>query len=252
MGTYHDFSTNEHGDLIALVMREKGLSFSAALDWLKNFSPAGGLILPAHVASASVTSPERWSRHAQAIWDQGTPLAGTIAESYLRKRQCYVPNASELRLRAGNDNFAPAIIARVTDFLSGDPLTLHFTRLDSNGKIETRFLSGHEKRGGVIRLLPIASGETVLGVAEGLETALSVICGGRGTTWAALDAGNLGGLPCRPGIVDLRIWADNDPAGLNAAKAVADRYAKSERSARIIAPEDEGADWNDVVRGIAQ
>lgn len=252
-GTYHDFSSGEHGDLIDLVMRETGQTFVAAQAWLHAFSSAGSWLLPAHRQPIVANSSKRWSNAAQSLWDYGEPLAGTIAETYLRSRACYIPAAHDLRFLTGDDKYPPAIVSRVTDFFTCDPITLHFTRIHpESGKIGAKFLAGHQKHGGVIRLLPIAGAGTALGVAEGLETALSVFCNGGHVTWAALDAGNLGSLPVNPCHSELYIWADNDPAGREGATKLADRYTMSGRSVRILLPQTEGADWNDVARGNAK
>src|SRR5690606_13343210 len=106
----------------------------------------------------------------------------------------------------------------------------HFTRLaaDGSGKAGTDcdriLLRGFPKRGGVIRLWPDESVTTGLGIAEGIETALSAAHAFQ-PVWSVLDAGNLCIFPVLDGIESLTISADNDAAGLKAARACGQRRA---------------------------
>lgn len=113
-----------------------------------------------------------------------------------------------------------ALIARVTDAVTGEPITLHRTWIKSDGsKADVdppRLLLGkHRKAGGVIRLGPDGAGTSRLAIAEGIETALTVAHAYQ-PVWSLIDAGNLAAFPVLDGIESLLIVADNDPAGLKA------------------------------------
>jgi hypothetical protein len=100
-------------------------------------------------------------------------------------------------------------------------------------------------------LVPDAEVTTGLGVAEGVETALSVMQGaGWRPVWAATSAGVIRIFPILPGIECLTIFADMDDrgAGLEAARACAARWGGAGREAHIWAP-PVGADFNDAFKG---
>src|SRR5262249_44745682 len=71
--------------------------------------------------------------------------------------------------------------------------------------------------------------ESRLGLAEGIETSLSVYTSFRRAgwfqpVWAALDAGNMAVLPHLRGIDLLSIYSDHGPAGEQAAETLAQRW----------------------------
>ncbi|MER9209180.1 toprim domain-containing protein [Mesorhizobium sp. M0771] len=257
-GRFHDFSTGEHGDLVDLVVRETGWSPADAIHWLLGFGGSNPRLAHSLAAAEAngVAEQQIWSDKAQAVWDRSVPLTGTIGEGYLRKRHCFVQDAAHLRFLAATDAHPPAVVALVTDFLSGARMTLHFLRLDPGTvtKLVEGNMLGHKLDGGVVRLVPGVEVGGSLGVAEGIETALSVIAGGRGPVWATLGKGNMAKLPPVATVGDLNIWADNDKhqLGLKAANALATRWHIAGHVTRINAPRDVGADWNDVIRGLAK
>jgi len=188
------------------------------------------------------------------------PIEGTPAEVYLRSRGLDLPPPGHhlryLPARPPKHPW-PTMAAIVTDFTDAQRiLTLHLTRLAADGagkaplpKHEQRsYLAGLPKKGGVIRLCNDADLTLRLGLAEGVETALSIT-----TTfwrdrnrfepvWAALDAGNLGALPVVGGLESLVIYADHGEAGEQAANALAQRWLADDREVLVaVAP---GDDWN--------
>ncbi|MGH9549628.1 MAG: toprim domain-containing protein, partial [Terriglobales bacterium] len=79
-------------------------------------------------------------------------------------------------------------------------------------------------RQGVVRLSPDEDIALGLGIAEGIEDALAVLISGWAPGWAATCAGAIERFPVLPGIEALTIFADNDKAGIAAAKACAERW----------------------------
>jgi phage/plasmid primase-like uncharacterized protein len=183
-----------------------------------------------------------------------------VAADYLNARGCAIPPADgDLRysdsLRHPSGYTGPALVALVTDALSGEPLTLHRTWIKADGtKAEIdapRLLLGkHRKAGGVIRLFPDDAVTAGLAVAEGVETALTVALAFK-PAWSLIDAGNLAAFPMLVGIESLLIAADNDPTGLRAAEQCAGRWHAAGREVRICKSPTPGQDLNDYARAAA-
>ena len=154
-------------------------------------------------------------------------------------------------LKHPSGHIGPALIGLVTDALSGEPLTLHRTWVNSNGSkaaIERPrlLLAGHRKQGGVIRLWPDEEVTNGLALAEGIETALAAAFAFT-PIWSCIDAGNLATLPLLNGICALTIFADHDEAGIIGARSLAQRWADAGREVYITTPFEAGADINDVL-----
>ena len=214
-------------------------------------------IEPVRSAPAKSEQPAEWSATAEGIWRRTLPLRGTLGEVYLLYRGCVMPPAdSDLRFLPASAKFPPTLCAKITDAVTNAPLSLHFTRLASDGRgkaggeQDKLLLAGHRKKGGVIRLWPDDCVTYGLGVAEGIESALAAAHLFT-PIWSTVDAGNLAALPVLNGIEALTIYADNDEAGLKAARECARRWADAGREARIRAPRAPGADAADVAKEVA-
>ena len=93
-------------------------------------------------------------------------------------------------------------------------------------------------------------------VAEGLETALTVMEATGLPTWAVLSASNFLGLalPALPFAAEVVIAADNDKikngkrAGIEAAEKAAALWVSQGRKVRIAQPPTPGTDFNDMAR----
>jgi hypothetical protein len=121
----------------------------------------------------------------------------------------------------------PAMLALMTDPATGEACGIHriFLTRDGRGKargpMPAKMMAG---RAGVVRLVPDEDLTMGLGIAEGIETALSVMQGfGWRPIWAATSAGMIRTFPVLPGIGALTIFADADGAGMDAAKLCAAR-----------------------------
>jgi hypothetical protein len=86
-GHWRDFATGEHGDALALVMAVLKLSFSEALQWAHAWlgqPPTPRTPQPQqHKPMPDTTNTDR----ARALWGEAQPIAGTLAERYLRKHR---------------------------------------------------------------------------------------------------------------------------------------------------------------------
>lgn len=147
----------------------------------------------------------------------------------------------------------PALIAVIRNG-EGRPAGLHITFLkeDGGGKapIENprRIIGIREgsTRGGCIRLMEPRSGQ--IGLGEGLESTLSasILTGIPG--WSALTAGGIERAVLPPEIRHVTIFADRDKTGLKAAALACDRFRREGREAEILAPNEDKADFNDILK----
>jgi putative DNA primase/helicase len=110
-------------------------------------------------------------------------------------------------------------------------------------------MPGRVPKGGAVRLVDLADVADVLGIAEGIETALAASVLHRLPVWAALNAGALEAW-CPPETIrSVFVFGDNDDgfAGQKATYALAHRLSTKWRVEVRIPPEP-GTDWNDVLR----
>jgi hypothetical protein len=207
------------------------------------------------------SEPSRWSDKAEAIWSRARPLNGNdVASKYLRRRGCMPPpEDGDLRWMPATERYQwPCMLARITDAITCEPLSLHFTYLALDGSDKApvdkqrRLLAGHVKAGGVIRLWPDDCVTYGLAVAEGIETALAAAHGFT-PIWSCIDAGNLEVFPVLTGIDAITIMADNDRTGTGreAAEACARRWHEAGREVRIVMAPNVGTDMANVAAGAA-
>ncbi|WBL82305.1 toprim domain-containing protein [Bradyrhizobium xenonodulans] len=145
----------------------------------------------------------------------------------------------------------PAMLAMVTD-PAGKASTIHKTYITTGGKKAAvdrvrMFCPGSRPPGGAVRLTPPAP---VLGIAEGIETAIACTMLFDVPTWSALDAGGVERFEPPVGTERLVIFGDHDAngTGQRAAYALASRMAgRVEIDVRL--PPETGTDWNDVLLG---
>lgn len=273
-GLWHDHEGGTGGDVLALACRHHHGDMRAAIDWMRAFlkvpenragKPAGeskpGSSLNHRPAPEAASSESRLHlvRH---LWGEAVPIAGTIAETYLRDaRGIRLPTwPTDLRFHPacprGADRL-PAMLAAMRDPLSGEAAGLHRTYLRDDGSDRLREDSGEGKGkmmlggAGTVMLSPFADITHGLHIGEGVETALSALALGLAPAWAAASAGAIARFPVLPGIGCLTILADADGAGMRAAETCAARWREAGHEARILAPVQSGQDVNDVLRKVA-
>lgn len=155
----------------------------------------------------------------------------------------------------------PAMIAAVRNTLTNELVTLHRTYLTRTGNKARvpcpRKMMGHgldEFPSIAIQLggMPL---DGVLGVAEGLETALSPMAVYRIPTWSTVNASMLAKFEPPKGVHTLLVWADKDRSngGQHAAQQLKERMIARGIRCKIVLPSfpiPKGAksiDWNDVL-----
>jgi putative DNA primase/helicase len=188
------------------------------------------------------------------LWADGRSISDNDPVArYLRKRMLMGPYPDALRF-VPSMHHKPTMtchygmIARFTDS-EGELATIHRTYISTTcdrPHIDPHkmFVAGKLPRCGAVRLSPLSDR---LGIAEGIETALSASVTHDGMpVWAALTAPMLSKWYPPKGTKEVVIFGDNDPnlAGRAAAEKLAGRlHCKVE----IKMPPPEFKDWNDVL-----
>jgi hypothetical protein len=191
------------------------------------------------------------------LFAASVPVAGTLADTYLRSRgitqggtmsalrfhpKCWHRDDGQTRSIP-----RPALIAAVTDG-AGALQGVHRTWLAHDGKgkaaVETQRRAMGHLLGNAVRLTPH---DDILVIGEGIETMLSLSEAASGLPlWAALSSGHLGAVLLPEGLQRLYIAIDRDPAGQRAAERLSVRATEVGIAVRVLEPRL--GDFNDDLR----
>jgi phage/plasmid primase-like uncharacterized protein len=231
-------------------------------------SSGNGAPDPGHIERIAQRDRQRQDRAARMSalaardWQAAKPITGTIGERYLREvRRILGELPASIRfspatLHTETGQLLPAVVCGAACWPSCDVVAVHRTFLKADGTGKAPVVPNRKSLGALagaaIQLAPAAP---AMAVAEGLETALSVMDATGLATWAAMSANNIPALslPDLPLASDLVIAADHDENGVGqrAAEAAAERWTRQGRRVRIAMPPRVGADWNDVAREVS-
>jgi putative DNA primase/helicase len=191
------------------------------------------------------------------VWRRGVRIRpGDVVDLYLHHRgvgmDLYPPclRACELDWVEDKNRVQvrhPAMFAAVTN-PAGKHVATHRTFLapDGRGKADLdpqRKTTGKFGSGPTIRLMPTAP---MMGIAEGVETALSTARLFRIPVWSVLCAHGIESFEPPPECQHLIVFADHDKNGTSQRAAEALR-SRLDMPAEIKMPDTPGADWNDVL-----
>jgi putative DNA primase/helicase len=224
---------------------------------LKSLRAAGQPIETVSGSSSSESGTARQAERSRAaairLWGVARPIAGTPVERYLMGRGL-AAESSELRYHpraphgpAPLTRFRPAMVAAVRDDIG--VVAVHRTFLNARwGALAPideprcglgRFGSGAVRLGGTAPRL---------GLAEGVETALSASALFGIPCWATLGTERFRLVALPDEVEELILFLDHDAGGRRAEALARETFRKLAIEARY--PRERGADWNDVLRAM--
>lgn len=245
-GWGYDHATGECADPIDLIHHGTGLTPPVLFD---EAARRARLDRPAPVRQAP--APRRDHAHEVARILAGCePLAGTVGEVYLRSRGLSDPGSPDLLFNPDLTDYEarrgwPGLVAIVRDASGAPTGGIHRTFLldDGSGKSPAGKKMLDQVAGGSVRLSPIPA-DGRLGIAEGIETALSAQAIFGTPTWAALSADGMRRWQWPAGTRHVTIFSDAGEAGIQAAAALVERLDAASIPNTTIRPLH-GDDFND-------
>jgi phage/plasmid primase-like uncharacterized protein len=203
---------------------------------------------------------KQWADNARrnaALSANTVPVSdGDPVSLYLRGRGLVGPVPQHLRLHPrltywddGDRGNYPAMIAPLIRS-DGVVLALHRTYLTEDGS-KAPVPTVKKLTGAAGRLagacIPLHDPQdSVIGIAEGIETAQAAHLASGLPTVAAYCAGNLATYIWPPCVRRIVVFADADPAGAAAAQSLKARAMRGGLSVAVMTPTTPGADWCDV------
>lgn len=245
------------GSGVDLVIKSNKVAFAEAKRMIDGLLPSAEVSIP----KASLGSAYDPRVVIERIWCDANPLDGfDPASQYLDRRGLKMATyPTQLRWIARtvyshedkSKTYHPAMLAK---FVSPDAKqwTVHRTFLDNKGhkaSVPTvrKLMPGRIPEGGAVRLAP--SAET-MGIAEGVETALSAMAMFGVPVWAALNADGLTKWKPPATARNILIFGDSDSsfAGQYKAAALAYRLKIEGYTVELRMPDELDTDWNDLWR----
>jgi putative DNA primase/helicase len=225
------------GDGAELVKRVRGVEYREAARMIEGAAGKVGV--------RQSWAPKTASRdELNQLWKRAQPITPTsVVGRYLMHRCGFIPNSNVLR-ENGNEMLA-IVSGHNTDDRNG--VTLHRTMIGFGDVVQwRRLMPGRLPDNVAIRLSSFTSR---LGIAEGIETALSASVLFNVPVWAAISAPLLKKWRPPEGIEKVIIFGDNDEnfTGQEAAFALA-RVLKNDVEVDVKIPSIPAWDWNDVQR----
>jgi putative DNA primase/helicase len=195
-----------------------------------------------------------FSPNARRLWQSATTISDSPAVQYLAHRGL-LRGSDQLRYLArtplgprGAVHFLPAMLAAVTTDIG--VIAVHRTFIDlASGKLAA-FERPKRALGtlgcGAVRLAPPVQGR--LGLAEGIENALSAMQLFDIPCWATLGNERFGLVAIPESVGELHLFIDNDAGGALAEQRALKAYAAPNRVIHSRAPALPGFDWNDELK----
>jgi putative DNA primase/helicase len=232
------------GDGAELVKRVKGVEYKEAAKMIEGV--AGKVGVRQSWAPKTATRDE-----LNQLWKRAQPITpASVVGRYLMHRCGVIPFPGLAKVLRENGNEMLAIVSgHNVDDRNG--ITLHRTMIGFGNEIQwRRLMPGKLPDNVAIRLASYDDSQTVLGITEGIETALSAAVLFHVPVWAAISAPLLKKWRPPAGIQKVVIFGDNDRnyTGQEAAYSLAKALSAWELEVEVKIPSIPGWDWNDVHR----
>jgi hypothetical protein len=190
------------------------------------------------------------------LWDQGKPIAGTLAARYLADTRkldlAALPRSIDEVLRfhprcvfGGNGARHPCLLALFRDVEGDAPAGIHRIGLTADANKIERFTLGRWPQPRAIKLWPATNR---LSIGEGIETVLGAIRRGAITppAWAMGPKADIARFPVLPDVARLTILVDKDDATARInAETCAARYVAAGCKVRLLTTTNV-KDFNDL------
>ncbi len=193
-------------------------------------------------------------------WAEGTRVAGTLAETYLKSRGISLAPPDCLKFHptvrhAPTKQDLPALLALVTDIQTGAPIAVQATYLASDGKSKAKVEKKDQRRtfgspkGGAIKLAEPMDGMP-LRLGEGVETTQTAIEATGYPGWATLGTSGFVNIELPDAVQEVIPLAENDESGANqkALDKVCPGLIERGIRVRIARPPAGVNDFNDLVK----
>lgn len=243
-------------DGMGLVMAMTGRSFP---DVAKEVDGLLGNIKHGSDEPKQIMTEEDQRRMLRTAYQNTAPIrVGDLAHRYLASRkldeQVY-PKALRFAeaMRDGEGGIRPAMVAMVGVYGADRFTTMHrtFLRPDGSGKADMtsprKLMAGGTVDGACVVLSDWQTGQP-LGIAEGIETALSAANLHGIPVWSALNAGMMTKWMPPEGCKSVLIFGDNDEShtGHAAAFTLSKKLRAKGIATEVRMPDQVGDDWADV------
>lgn len=193
--------------------------------------------------SAQIVRPQ-WhlpDAEVRAILKSCRPAHGTPVQEYLERRGLLMLSST---LRYSEYDRRPAMVA-VVQRPDGVEIAVQRTFVMKCGaKASPKKITTGNLGSGAVRLGYAAE---VMGLAEGVETALSARFLTDTPVWASLGAGRLHQVELPSAVREVHIFADNDEPGRKAADMTAETHRALGREVQIHFPRNGAKDFNDAI-----
>lgn len=244
------------GDGVSLVMKYKGVDFKGA-----------AMMIEAHIGDAPVQKarPQLSEREKRAAIDDlardAQPLKWTDPGGRYLRRRCgdiSMPqdlfHISNCKYSGAADTYHPAMLAVIRS-AGGKVVNVQRHYLTGDGRkadvpSPVKAMPGDIPVGSAVRLAPVGDNTRMMGIAEGVVTAISAQeYFGDIPVWAALNDWHMTQWRPPRGIAEIVIFGDNDRsfAGAKAAYLLAWELHRLDIRVIVKIPKTRGDDWNDVL-----
>jgi putative DNA primase/helicase len=236
------------GDGAELVKRVKGVDFKEAAKMIEGVIHNAAKRAPQPMYGAS-------KQELNSMWSEASSIGPCDPVGVYLRERCGLRHPFPGALR----RYGSVMIARALGGnFNGDwdiPFTEHRTWIEKGEAVERRMMPGKLPDNVAIRLFGfrdnsfLGAGLGTLGIAEGIETALSASVLFDVPVWAAISAPLLKKWRPPMGVQKVIIFGDNDEnfTGQEAAYSLA-RALSGDVKVEVKIPSIPGWDWNDVQR----